>query len=357
MRRSPFQTPKPCLWGTDLSGSPQGAGGVGGLLEVSAISNSQITNCFAAFDGNGNVLGLVNAADGTLAAQYDYGPFGEVIRATGPMAKANPFRFSTKYQDDETDLVYYGYRYYNANTGRWSSRDPVVDPGWNPGLFDSLLAKSARLIDDYPNLSCFIGNKPITSFDVLGLCDPGAKCGMDVGNALNQTRELMISQFKNLPSRAQKWRNCEPYHALMYDWTDVPALFRGIYSWDLDAMTWLWGNYMKGRSCGDCPQTVTINNKCYNAWNANYYSFGVICRECGMTFRDIRIIINTWKTFNFTKWFDDSEAAIQFADWGLLKANANGIRVTEQNDLTKQCSPCSEKYTGTLGSVWPEKNP
>jgi hypothetical protein len=24
------------------------------------------------------------------------GPFGEAIRATGPMAKANPFRFSTK---------------------------------------------------------------------------------------------------------------------------------------------------------------------------------------------------------------------------------------------------------------------
>ena len=55
------------------------------------------------------------------------GPFGEVIRATGPMAKANPFRFSTKYQDDETDLLYYGYRYYNASTGRWLSRDPIEE--------------------------------------------------------------------------------------------------------------------------------------------------------------------------------------------------------------------------------------
>jgi hypothetical protein len=33
-----------------------------------------------------------------LVAHYQYGPFGEVLRATGPMAKANPFRFSTKYQ-------------------------------------------------------------------------------------------------------------------------------------------------------------------------------------------------------------------------------------------------------------------
>ena len=39
------------------------------------------------------------------------------------MAKANPFRFSTKYQDDETDLLYYGYRYYNASTGRWNSQE------------------------------------------------------------------------------------------------------------------------------------------------------------------------------------------------------------------------------------------
>src|SRR5208283_4718650 len=87
------------VWGLDLSGSLNGAGGVGGLLEVS-YHGTQTTNAFAAYDGNGNVMALVNAANGTISAEYDYGPFGEVIRATGPMAKANPFRFSTQYQDD-----------------------------------------------------------------------------------------------------------------------------------------------------------------------------------------------------------------------------------------------------------------
>ena len=80
---------------------------------------------FAAFDGNGNVAGLVKATDGTTSAVYEYGPFGELLRATGPMSKANPLRFSTKYQDDETDLLYYGYRYYNASVGRWIGRDPL----------------------------------------------------------------------------------------------------------------------------------------------------------------------------------------------------------------------------------------
>jgi hypothetical protein len=83
-------------WGTDLSGSLQGAGGVGGLLTMSYYGTAT-TNCFVAFDGNGNVAALLNAADSSTTAQYEYGPFGEVIRATGPMARVNPFRFSTKY--------------------------------------------------------------------------------------------------------------------------------------------------------------------------------------------------------------------------------------------------------------------
>ena len=65
------------------------------------------------------------------------------------MAKANPFRFSTKYQDDETDLLYYGYRYYNASTGRWISRDPIAERGGR-------------------NLLAFISNDPVDAIDRLG---------------------------------------------------------------------------------------------------------------------------------------------------------------------------------------------
>jgi|GEM_PF-1533672 len=139
-------------WGTDLSSSLQGAGGVGGLLwikDTATISNA--TSChFVAYDGNGNIKGLVNAADGTISARYDYGPFGELIRQTGPMSKANPIRFSTKYTDDETDLLYYGYRYYNPSTGRWLSRDPINEKG---GL----------------NLYVFLGNDGVDRVDFLGL--------------------------------------------------------------------------------------------------------------------------------------------------------------------------------------------
>jgi RHS repeat-associated protein len=131
------------VWGSDLSGSSQGAGGVGGLVEV--VSYGVATN-FVAYDGNGNVAALVKASDGTVTANYEYGPFGEVIRATGPMAKANPFRFSTKYQDDESDLLYYGYRFYNQSQGRWLSRDPIQE-NESPSIYSLLNNDSVDHVD------------------------------------------------------------------------------------------------------------------------------------------------------------------------------------------------------------------
>jgi RHS repeat-associated protein len=132
--------------------------------------------------GNGDLATLINAADGTSAGQCEYGPFGEVIRANGPMAKTNPFRFSTKYQDDETDLLYFGYRYYNANTGRWLSRDPLEEQG-----FRTLRRGRSRVASQIPAMRREDGNpyvllrkNPLNDIDLLGLCDPPCKCGEDV---------------------------------------------------------------------------------------------------------------------------------------------------------------------------------
>jgi RHS repeat-associated protein len=153
------------MWGNDLSGSPQSAGGVGGLLKASYFG-TVTTNCFPAFDGNGNVAGLLNAADATFSANYEYGPFGEVIRSTGPMAKVNPIRFSTKYQDDESDLLYYGYRYYKPSTGTWVSRDPINERGFRT-ITDHKRLPFAR--EEEKNIYCFNRENPVSIVDPLGL--------------------------------------------------------------------------------------------------------------------------------------------------------------------------------------------
>ena len=79
-------------------------------------------------DGNKNVMSLIDAA-GTKAAEYVYDPFGRLLSSTGELAEINPFRFSSEYHDDETGLVYYNYRYYSPELGRWISRDPIEEEG------------------------------------------------------------------------------------------------------------------------------------------------------------------------------------------------------------------------------------
>lgn len=160
-------------WGKDLSGSMQGAGGVGGLV---LISDAASGGSYApAYDGNGNVTALVSMDSGAVAATYEYGPFGEPLRVSGAMAGQNPFRFSTKYTDDETGLLYYGYRYYNPTTGRWISRDPIDEDG---GV----------------NLYGFAKNAPQCNIDILGLLI--GDCVIDKGEAQTQEDKDWIVSVK-----------------------------------------------------------------------------------------------------------------------------------------------------------------
>jgi RHS repeat-associated protein len=83
-------------------------------------------------------------------AHYEYDPFGNTIAQSGTLADENPFRFSTKYHDDETALYYYGLRYYSPDLGRWLSRDPIGESG---GV----------------NVYGFVNNTSPSSIDILGL--------------------------------------------------------------------------------------------------------------------------------------------------------------------------------------------
>ena len=144
------------IWGLDLSGTLQGAGGVGGLLATALSDDGFLSSqsYFPAFDGNGNITAWLNQS-GTLIGRTDYSPFGQLIaqyKFTQPgddTLSRLPFGFSTKYTDKETGLLYYGYRYYDPVTGRWPSRDPIGEKG---GL----------------NLYSVLSNNCLSRFDLLG---------------------------------------------------------------------------------------------------------------------------------------------------------------------------------------------
>jgi RHS repeat-associated protein len=143
---------KTLVWGPDLSGSMQGAGGVGGLLAVTQIPvTSAPVTYYPIYDGNGNVTEYIDSS-ATILVHFDYDPFGNI---TNPITNNSVtdnlnYRFSTKPLDSATGLYYYGYRYYDPVTGRWPSKDPIEERG---GV----------------NLYGFVGNDGIGRLDFLGL--------------------------------------------------------------------------------------------------------------------------------------------------------------------------------------------
>ena len=136
--------------GLDLSGTFEGAGGIGGLLaRTDPMQPSLLKTAFYHSDGNGNVTALVST-NGLIVARYHYDPYGNTLAASGPLAEANVYRFSSKEWHANAGLYYYGYRFYEPNLQRWLNRDPVQEFG---GL----------------NLYTYVGNDALNEIDLLGL--------------------------------------------------------------------------------------------------------------------------------------------------------------------------------------------
>ena len=73
-----------------------------------------------------------------------------------------PYKYTSKEQDAETGLYYYGARYYDARTSRWISTDPILE--------SYLSGKPAGGVYDPSNLDLYsyVGNNPIKYVDPDG---------------------------------------------------------------------------------------------------------------------------------------------------------------------------------------------
>jgi RHS repeat-associated protein len=131
--------------GLDLSGTFQGAGGIGSLLARTDAGGS----AFYHSDLGGNVTSLTDG-NGSVTARYLYDPYGRLLGKWGPMADANRYQFSSKEQHPSSGLYYYRFRFYESGLQRWLNRDLI---GENGGL----------------NLYGFVGNNPLRWVDPYGL--------------------------------------------------------------------------------------------------------------------------------------------------------------------------------------------
>jgi len=77
---------------------------------------------------------VVNAYAGAIAQRLDYDPFGHVTQDTAPAFQ--PFAFAGGLYDPDTALTRFGARDYDARTGRWTSKDPVLFGGGTTNLYE-----------------------------------------------------------------------------------------------------------------------------------------------------------------------------------------------------------------------------
>ena len=172
------------FWGADKSGSEQGAGGVEGLLAVSMDGVFYIP----CYDHNGNIILYVSEA-GSIAAQYTYDPYGNIVDSSGNLADVFSFGFSTQYHDRETGMVGYKRRFYRPDLGRWLNRDPIEEEGGE-------------------NVYCFVENSPSWLVDLGGLhtfqfTDKGWSYGDTLSGALTDNVSVLGATWTSRTSSSK----------------------------------------------------------------------------------------------------------------------------------------------------------
>lgn len=99
-------------------------------------------------DHLGSVRLIVNVASGTVVQQMSYDEFGQVVLDTNPGFQ--PFGFAGGLYDADTGLVRFGARDYDALTGRWTAKDPILFEGGTTNLYE------------------YVGNDPVNRVDPRG---------------------------------------------------------------------------------------------------------------------------------------------------------------------------------------------
>jgi len=124
--------------------------------EPLAMLRSGATSFYHA-DGLGSITSLTNSS-GALSATYTFDSFGNLASSTGTLT--NPFRYTAREFDTETNLYFYRARYLDPLVGRFVREDPIRFQG---GI----------------NFYAYVGNDATNHFDSSGNAPDGPCLDMD----------------------------------------------------------------------------------------------------------------------------------------------------------------------------------
>ena len=129
-------------------------------------------------DHLGSVRQVIDTQTGEIAQQLDYDAWGQVTEDSRPGFQ--PFGFAGGLHDPDTQLTRFGARDYDAETGRWTAKDPILFDGGDSNLYGYVL------------------QDPVNGTDSFGLADDRVPLNIVNCEALNTLIEKENSFGKNL---------------------------------------------------------------------------------------------------------------------------------------------------------------
>jgi RHS repeat-associated protein len=136
-----------------------------GIDEPLALQQNGSTSYYHA-DGLGSITSLSNGS-GALAQTYAFSSFGKLTSSSGSLV--NPFQYTAREFDTETNLYFYRARYYDPTAGRFLNEDSIrFDAGTN---FYSYVGNDATAwADPYGYQKCkkSCGLKTAPEYDAAG---------------------------------------------------------------------------------------------------------------------------------------------------------------------------------------------
>ena len=178
-------------------------------------------------------LRAVSDTSHNIIKEVTYDTFGNILHDTNQNFKI-PFGFAGGLYDTDTKLTRFGYRDYDAYTGKWTAKDPIDFSGGDSNLYGYVLGDPVNFIDPEglyvwylmepttmgPNSMITIdknGNKSIYDFD-SGKTKPYwnnkktyCETGKDDGSDRLRNQDLIDANPNNKPPagrpKGNKWWN------------------------------------------------------------------------------------------------------------------------------------------------------